>query len=157
MSNQERLQKFVDERDKHFRNAIVYRNQMIAYQKKGDTKNAEKSKDNLIKELTRAKHYKKLISQQNAILLNTERASRDPQFRAQWLKNIETAVSRSRARHEINNDSDSDNESDNEELEELSNNDECTINSPKHTPSVLSLPNSNGLTTTKGKLWLKKL
>ena len=100
-----------------------------------------------MQELGRAKHYKNLISQQNAILLNSERASIDPEFRAQQLKSIETAVSKSRARHEI----------DNEELEELSNNDECSINSPKHTPTVSSLPNSNGVTTTKGKLWLKKL
>jgi hypothetical protein len=157
MSNQERLQKFVEEKKKHLRNAIVYKNKMIEYQKKGDTKNAEKSKEKLMQELARAKRYKNLISQQNAILLNSERASRDPEFRAQWLKSIETAVSKSRARHEIDNDSDSENGSDKEELEELSNNDECAINSPKHTPTVSSLPNSNGLTTTKGKLWLKKL
>jgi hypothetical protein len=155
MSNQERLQKFIEEKKKHLRNAIIYKNQMIEYQKKGDTKNADKSKEKLIQELSRAKRYKNLISQQNAILLNSERASRDPEFRAQWLKSIETAVSKSKATHEIDNDSDS--ESDKEELQELSNNDECAINSPKHTPTVSSLPNSNGLTTTKGKLWLKKL
>jgi hypothetical protein len=151
MSNQERLQKFVEEKKKHLRNAIVYKNQMIEYQKKGDTKNAEKSKAKLEEELSKAKRYQKLISQRNAILLNSEKASRDPEFRAQWLKSIEAAVSKSRARHEINNDSDS--QSDEAELEELSNNDECPIN----TPSVSSLPNSHGLTSTKGKLWLKKL
>lgn len=160
MSNQERLQKLVEEKKFYLRKAIVYKNQMIDYQKKGDTKNAEKSKEKLMQELTRAKHYKNLISQQNAILLNSERASRDPEFRAKWLKSIETAVSKSRARNEIDNDSDTESdkdESDKDELEELSNNDECAINSPKHTPTVSSLPNSNGLTSTKGKLWLKKL
>ena len=142
MSSQERLVKLNEQKTAHLSQALKYKKQMQAFQQKGETKNAEKLQPKLNQELIMARQYNNLILKQNAILLNSERASRDPEFKAQWLKGIETALAKSRARQEVDNDNDSDSdkeefsESDEKELEELSEEPiQCSRRSPSRSRS----------------------